>query len=356
MGLVLFMLTIYAVPFGALFALRRARWLAVGGAAAAAVVALIYGFAMTVHGESGLIFFLILYALALGSLSGAAARIVLIALGRNGRRASELVIGALFLVGVPALISASSQLRQREFRKRYAPPTAECRASLHDVILGDAIARLPIDEGIHVGEGRGFKPVTMFDIQEQARVFCERTDRSPFRATNINIEFARRGSAPPHHRPPCDRPRAGAWWPMLCRFAQDPRVHLYSMILFDPARYNSDQMLSFSPMAPGAPAGPFDAKWHSDGPFKRMERDGYIYLRRAAVPGTASAYAGICSRPAHPEDSADGLRCKAGYRLTRQVALMYDFQVAEDDLIAQAQALDARLLPVARSLLVASPR
>lgn len=345
-------LPFYLVPFAAMFLLRRPHWLAAGAAVGSVSLVVLFSLLGRMHGEAALGPFIACWIATFGFVMGGAARLVLIALGQRGqRRGVAATVTLLFLVGAPLLFSGWSTSRQEASKRRYAGPTPACMASLHNVTLGDRLIRIPLDEGIHVGEGRGFKPVAMFAIREQARVFCERAAQSAFRVTNVQIDFAWRGSWPPHERPPCDRPRPGAWWPFLCRFAQDREVKLYGIALFDTARFHSEQMPSFAPAVAGPAAGPIDSRWRADGPFMRADSRYEVYLSRAGLPGVASPYAAICSRPAHSEDAADGLRCEVGYRLTREIGFTYDFKVAEQDLIAEAQALDERLLPVALSFL-----
>ena len=301
----LIFLPFYLLPFAALFLLHRGRWLAGGATLGLLALAVLFGLLSRTSGEGWLGVYIALCVAAFGSVMGRAARFVLIMLGERGeKRGVAAAVMLAFLVGAPLLYATWSRAKQEASRRRYAGPSPACMAGLHVATLGDRRIQLPLDEGSHVGEGRGFKPVAMFAIREQARVFCERTARSALRVTNVQIEFARRGSAPPHHRPPCDRPRAGAWWPLLCRFEQDPAIYLYSMTLFDSRRFDSDRVLPFPLPAAGSAPATAGPRWRADGPFMRRDSDRYFYLSRAASPGLASPFTAICSR-----DYADGLRC-----------------------------------------------
>ncbi|HEY0163740.1 MAG TPA: hypothetical protein VGB39_00020, partial [Sphingomicrobium sp.] len=158
----LLFLPFYTVAFVALFALRRPAWLAGGAVAAVLLIVLLFRLlSQAGGGESALGGYLLIYVVAAGFATGGMARLVVMLLGLRWRdRSMAGPIGLLFFVAVPLSLFAFGQLREAEHRRRYAPPSEECRGRIHQLRLGDRTVRLPLVPGVTVGEGKSFQPRT----------------------------------------------------------------------------------------------------------------------------------------------------------------------------------------------------
>jgi len=68
------------------------------------------------------------------------------------------------------------------------------------------------------------------------------------------------------------------------------------------------------------------------------------------MAGAASPWSARCYRNRGTAGVVDGWRCKAGYLLTPQIALVYDFLTPGDDVVPAALNVDNRVSRIARSL------
>ena len=345
-------LLFYTAAFLGLFLLRRPLWLAAGVAAAGLVLALLYAFAQSISGEAALGPAILFYVISFGFAVGVGARLAVMAAGRwSKRKWLETLIGLAFCVGAPALMIGWSKVQQERTRARYAPPSLECKTRLHDARLGDRIVRLPLVWGIQVAQGPTPAKSISFYAQEKAREFCEATQHGKPRLTLVRIDLPQLESGRETLQPICRIPRAEPWWPALCRHEARSPIDLYSIALFDPARFDSATYLSFSVEPPGADRASQGPRWQRDGPFMRATNGRDIYWRGPARDGAASAYLARCYEDLNARDRPDGLRCKAGYRLSPGVGLVYDFRVDGTDFVPEALRQDERVSAVARSLL-----
>lgn len=348
-----FFLLFYSVPFLALFLLPRLRWLAIGAGFALLLVGALLAVLQRSSGDAGIAAFLTFVVVTLGFVSGGVGRLALIALGPRGKgRKTTLLVAAVAYATLPALIVIRSQVREQQHRRRYAPPTAECRQKLHKVRVADATLYLPLLSGISLSESRTIGRLTTLYPPEKAREFCERAEKETPSFTAVRVDFLELEASPVlRNRPPCDRPRPQAWWPALCRYERGARVEIYSFALFDPARYDSERMLSFTLDSSDerAPLGP-PWKRGADG-FARAESQGAIYLRGSMGPGLRSRWIARC---VHQSSSATGeqvWRCRAGYPMEGRVGLTYDFTAGLDTLAADARRIDGQVFAVATSLM-----
>ena len=343
----------YTFAFAALFALRRPPILAAGVAAAAVVIAILWRIANSIGGEAALGPALLMFVVALGFAAGSLARIALLPMARVTRRASlEKVVGLSFYIGAPALLIGWSWLQQERTRARYAPPSFECKTQLHEARLGDRVVRLPLVWGIQVSDGPDPRKFTSFYAQEQARAFCDATARGKPRLTLVRIDLPQLETAPETRQPICKAPRTEAWWATFCRYRRPQHTDLYSIVLVNPARFQTQKYLDFAFEPAGSSTSEYDSRWHRDGPFTRTGSGHDIYWRGPPRPGAASPYVARCYEDRGDHDRPDGLRCKAGYRLSAGIALLYDFRVDGTDFVPEALRQDERVSAIARSLLV----
>lgn len=350
--LTLMLAVLYGVTFAAMFALHTWRRLAAGAALAAAAVAIHFALGSSASGDAGVAVFVFGIVAAIGFASGAAARIAALALHRRFEsRAAAAAVGLLFLLGVPLGIHLWGRTEQRESQRRYAPPSLACKMRLHEARLGDRTVRLPLVWGVTLYTGPSPSGSINFYIQEQAREFCESTAQGRPRLTVVRIDLPQLESAAESRQPVCRAPRDEAWWPALCRHRPPQPVDLYSIALFDPARFDSERFLSFAPEPAGADRLVYDSRWRKDGPFMRAAAGHETYWRGPPRPGAASPYLARCYEDRNSQGVPNGLRCRAGYRLSPGVALVYDFHVHGSEFVAEALRQDERVLAIARSLL-----
>lgn len=344
----------YTAGFAALFALRRPLMLGVGTAAAAVVIAILLSIANSMHGEAALGPLLLMLVIAFGCGTGLVARLAVFAVARRSSRplgTLERMIGAAFYIGAPALVIGWSQLQQRWAQARYAPPSLECKTRLHEARLGDRLLRLPLVWGIQVSDGPDPRNFTSFYAQEKAREFCEATEHGKPRLTLVRIDLPQLETAPETRQPICRQPRPEPWWAPLCRHHATQTPDLYSIVLVDPARFDSETYLSFTfePASRGEPK--YDSRWRKDGPFMHAGSGYDMYWRGPPRPGAVSPYVAHCYQDRRNPDRPEGLRCKAGYRLSPGVGLLYDFRIDGDEFPAEALRQDERVSAIARSLL-----
>ena len=354
MELFLFFAPFYALAFLALFAVRQPAWLTGGAVAASVLIVILYRLLQQGGGgESALGGYVAIIITALGFAVGATARIaVILARARWPDKVPAAPVGLLFFFGVPLAIIGWSQLREAQHRRRYAPPSLECMARLHELRLGDLKLRVPLVPGVTVGEGTGHSPRVSTAIPEQERVFCERTANSKIRVTNIAIDVSQLGANP--HLPPrpiCRRPLAEAWWPLWCRTGRPPRVDLYGIYLVDPERYDLRAFPDYRVNRHLGEAAPLDRRWERVGPLARLDGGWEIFWRGPRMPAAASAWSARCYRNKDVSQQPDGWRCKAGYMLTPRVALIYSFLTPDDDFVSAALGTEDRVSQIARSLI-----
>src|SRR4051812_42816825 len=288
-------LLVYTVAFFGLFLLRRPLWLAGGIAVAAGVIALPYAFARSITGEAGLGPALLLYVISFGFGVGLAARLVVLAAARWSKRKSlEKLVGLAFYIGAPALLIGWSKVHQERTRARYAPPSPDCKIRLHDARLGDRIVRLPLVWGIQVAQGPTPAKSISFYAREKGREFCEATERGQPRLTLVRIDMPQLESGRETLQPICRIQRREPWWPALCRHQARSPIDLYSIALFDPARFDSETYLSFTVEPPGRDRASGDPLWQRDGPFMRATIGRDLYWRRPPREGAASSYLARC--------------------------------------------------------------
>lgn len=351
----LFLLVFYGVPFVALFLLRRSRWLAIGVGIAIAMTASLWIAVQNSSGDAGMGAFFVFAAALVGFLSGLGARLVLFAIARarDEKAPPEKLVGLLFFFGVPLVIFIASNVQQERSRRRYAPPSDECRTRLHEVKLADSRLYLPLLSEIQPSEGRSIEKTTNLYAQEKAREFCERTEREVPQLTAVRISFSPYEANPyVRYRAPCDRPRPQAWWPALCRFKPGKRMEIHSIGLFHIGKYDSRTMLSFeldSGEGSGIPAG---RGWtsHPDG-FARAQSDGTTFLRSATRTGAASPWVGRCVQQKSTISDEIVWRCWAGYRLSSTVGLSYNYEAGLDAFAADTRRIDGQVFAIATSLM-----
>ena len=212
--------------------------------------------------------------------------------------------------------------------------------------------RLPLIAGITLQQVGRSKRQVNFYIQERAREFCESTESGKPRLAMVRSDFPQLETRPElRPRPMCNTPREEAWWPALCRHEAPEQMDLYSLALFDPARFDAATYLSFEVDAAGPDRVGYGERWAKDGPFMRATAGHETYWRGPARPGAASPFVARCYESTDREDKPNGLRCKAGYRLSPGVGLVYDFQVPDDRFAVAARRQDERVAAIARSLI-----
>ena len=351
MDLTVVLLLIYAITFGAMFVLREPAWLAGGGLLACLVVAGHFALGRNATGDAGIGVFIFGMAIAIGFASGASARLTLLMLGWGESRPRTAAVGLLFLLGVPLGLQLWGFAQQKAAQRKYAPPSMACKLRLHQMRMGDSMLRVPMIWGMWAETESGLSRRMHFYQQEQAREFCEMAERGDGRLTMLSIDFPQLFDMPNPLLPICEAQRPEAWWRELCRFKRPERFDLYSIALVDPKRVDMQQRLSIAPLAAGAGEPPDDGRWTKEGPFMRTDSDYGMAFRGPVRPGAASPYLAYCQETRNDPGRPDGLRCKATYRLTPGVALYYDFRIDGDQFAATAQRHDARVFPIARSLL-----
>lgn len=351
----LFLLAFYGVLFAALFLLRTARWFGVGILLSLLIMAGLHAALHNASGDAGIAAFLVLAAVGVGFLSGGGARLVLFAMARarDEKAPPDKLVGLLFFLGVPLLIFIASNVHQERSRRRYAPPSDECRTRLHEVKLADSRLYLPLLSEIQPSEGRSIEKTTNLYAQEKAREFCERTEREVPQLTAVRISFSPYEANPyVRYRAPCDRPRPQAWWPALCRFKPGKRMEIHSIGLFHIGKYDSRTMLSFeldSGEGSGIPAGRNWTK-HPDG-FARSQIDGTTFLRSATRAGATSPWVGRCVQQKSTISDEIVWRCWAGYRLSSKVGLSYNYEAGLDTFAADTRRIDGQVFAIATSLM-----
>ena len=355
MELFFFFLPFYAVAFITLFALRKATWLAGGIVAAVVVIVILYRLLdQGGGGESALGGYLAILVMIVGFAAGGTARLAIILLRlRWPEKALGRPVGLLFFFGVPLLIVGWSQMREAQHRRRYAPPSDECRARLHQVQLGDRQLRLPLVPGVTMGEGERYSPRVSTAIAEDERRFCERSAGKTLRVTNVAISLPNIGAPVElQRRPVCDRPRTEAWWPVFCRPERPERPEIYGIYLVDADRYDMRAFPDYRVNRRLGDAAELDPRWERVGPFARLDGDWEIFWRGPRMPGAASPWSARCYQNQGPARQPDGWRCKAGYMLTPRVALIYDFLTPDQDFVPAALSIEDRVSKIARSLIV----
>ena len=350
MDLTLVLLLLYAVAFGAMFMLREPAWLAGGGLLAALAVAGHFALGSDATGDAGIGVFIFGAVAAIGFASGAAARLTLIALRRGESRRRTAAVGLRFLCGVPLAFRLWGFLEQRETQRRYAPPSMACKTHLHEARMGDRTLRLPMLWGMTAHTARDLSGQISFYQQEQAREFCEAAEEGRARLTMVRIDFPQLHVEPHPNQPLCLSPRPEAWWRELCRYQRPAQFDLYSIALVDLKRFATARFLSITPLPPGPDERSYGAQWAREGPFMRTGSGYDIYYRGPPRPGAASPYLAHCYEDRNDQVRPDGLRCKAAYRLSREVGLVYDFRIDGEEFAAEALRQDERVFAIARSL------
>jgi hypothetical protein len=82
----------------------------------------------------------------------------------------------------------------------------------------------------------------------------------------------------------------------------------------------------------------------------------HIYYRGPARFGAASPYLAHCQEARNDPGRPDGRRCRATYRLSPGVAVVYDFRIDGERFAAEAQRHDERVFAIARSLIAEDRR
>jgi hypothetical protein len=351
MDLTVLLLLIYAVAFGALFILREPAWLAGGGLLAVLVVVGHFALGRNATGDAGIGVFVFGMAIAIGFASGAGARLTLMTLGWGESRQRSTAVGLLFFLGVPLALHLWGYAQQRASQRKYAPPSMACKMRLHEVRLGDRVARVPMIWGMWAETERGLAERMHFYQREEAREFCELAERGDGRLTMLAIDVPQLFDMPNPLLPICQSPRPEAWWKELCRFKRPEQFDLYNISLVDPQRVAMQQRLSITPLAAGSGEPAYDGRWTKDGPFRRTGSGYDIVFRGPVRPGAASPYLAHCQATRNDPGRPDGLLCKATYRLSPGVALYYNFRIDGDQFAAEALRHDERVFPIARSLI-----
>ena len=352
MSLTVVLALLYAVTFAAMFVLREPKWLGAGILVAGGLVAGHFFIGRNAGGDAGIGVFIFGAVAAFGFASGAAARGTLIALRRRhlSKRAT-ITVFLLFFVGLPLAVNLWGAAQQRASQRRYAPASLECKMRLHEARLGDRIVRLPLVWGTQVYQGPTPAKAISFYAQEKAREFCERTERGKPRLTMVRIDLPQLETGRETLQPICKTPRSEAWWPALCRHQAPKHTDVYSVVLVDPARFDTETYLSFG-FAPAERAEmQYDSRWRKDGPLMRTGSGYEMYWRGPPRPGAVSPYVARCYEDLNDRERPDGLRCKAGYRLSPGVGLVYDFRVDGSEFVPEALRQDERVSAIARSLL-----
>ena len=351
MDLELVLLLLYAVAFGALFMLREPAWLAGGGLLAFLAVIGHFALGRNATGDAGMGVFIFGVVAAVGFASGAAARATLLALRWGDSRRHTAAVGLLFLCGVPLTLQLWGYVQQREAQRRYAPPSMACKSRLHQARMGDRTLRLPMLWGMTAHTERDLSGQISFYQQEQAREFCEAAERGEARLTMVRIDFPQLHEQPNPLQPVCMTRRAEAWWEPLCRYQRPEQFDLYSIALVDTKRFATERFLSISPPAAGPGTQAFGTGWSRDGPFMRIGSGYRVYFRAPRRPGAASPYLAHCYEDRNDAVRPDGLRCKAAYRLSPEVGVVYDFRIDGEEFAAEALRQDKRVFAIANSLI-----
>jgi hypothetical protein len=341
-------LAAYCLGFASLAFLPRWRWLVLAGLAAFFLCSWAFYDLSGADGPGAAIAVFVAAALALGFVAGFAARAVILAAGWSGRmipQASAL-LSTLVLVPLPTFGWASWHNAVQ--RARWAPPSAECTSSLHVATLGNMRLALPLAPVISVGQGAEYAPAYRFDVNEQARRFCQKSSGSPPALTNLTLRLEAGPSGPLNLRTSwfCARRQDYGWWDDVCRGKPGDPASEYpvKMTLYRIDRYNAARMHAFSADELGKP--PADKGEFADigGGVVRYSDEHDSYYKRADVPGyLARCFQAKSRRP--PE-----LYCDAGYRLTPELGLIYEFRTAPDDFAERSRQVDEKAREIVESL------
>jgi hypothetical protein len=291
--------------------------------------------------------------ITLGFVAGAAARFLLLVMPpwRQNLRAN-IVVGVVSLIGFPAAHYGWQQHQDAAAEKRREPASLACRSTMFDATMGGAKLRIPLVPGISVGTGAEYFPSYPFNIPEYARKFCAIASGQAPVLTNLSMEFDRGVATESSQRqkPICDRARSEAWWPWLCRADRTKRPLIEQLHLFDPERYQAGKMHAFD-----ADRGAYfakyvpNARWVRDRGFERLDSGSQTDYRADGWPAAASTYYANCSTTSGEEQY-----CRAGYRLTPSLGIIYAFRSTTESFQEDAIAADRAAQILARSFIVPS--
>lgn len=349
MAMLLPFAVLYAVSFTLLFACVNARAYAVGVILAVIASWWMLSDVARADGPAAMFALMGVAQIVLGFLSGGLARGLLLARGRKGSSLrANLVVGSIFLIGMPALLFGWNQWRAAAQKRKWEPPSLACRSRHHDVELGRSVLKLPLLKSIRVGAGRQFDPQWSFEIPSSAREFCDWTDRTRPTITNLTIDFARTSPNDPAFRSaPCDKPQKPAWWPALCRPRGYPSWPVQDIKLFDPQRYDHSRMLATELDTEGylARYAP-QLTWVRKGRYEVLD-GGTLYYRTGK---DATFYHAQCHGIGRQGDRGEEMRCRVAYLLSPRLALSYNFRTTRSAFEADAERIDRDVRAIVASL------
>lgn len=338
----------YGLGFACLAFLPRWHWLALGTLAASSFCLWLFRDLSQADGPGEVIAVFVAAALALGFASGFIARTIILGARWSGRIIPRAVTLLATLILIPPLAYGFSSWRTSVQKARWTPPKAECTSSLHAATLGTMRLALPLAPIIAVGEGEEYAPTYQFDINEQARRFCRESAPLPPALTNVNLRLEPDPSNALHLRSSwfCTQRQDYSWWSEVCRRQRGapPSEYPVKMSLCWIDHYNAARMHAFSAdqlKKPPARDGNFVDI--GDG-ISRFNDAHNSYFTRADLPGYLARCYGTRS------ESRPELYCSAGYRLTPEIGLIYDFRADADDFAGRSRTADARAREVVESL------
>jgi hypothetical protein len=220
MGFYILLVLFYAVPYLLLAFLPGPRVLAIALVAGLGLCSWALFDLRQEDGIAGVASMPFAVAAGFGFVAGAIGRgLVLLGRGRGMNVGHGLWIHAALFVLVPALSVVAVEAMLRADEARRAEPAAACAASLHEARLGSVTLALPIARAILVGAGPEYAPSWLFEINEQAREFCEDARTATPQLTNVQVDLdattsIRSTSAPSAF---CRSEQAYSWWASSCR-------------------------------------------------------------------------------------------------------------------------------------------
>ncbi|HEX6740743.1 MAG TPA: hypothetical protein VF079_02965 [Sphingomicrobium sp.] len=341
----------YLIPFLLLFAMVRWYLFVPAALIALGLTAWLWRDVEHADGPGAMFAIIIVVVIAAGFLAGGLARGVLFLAGRRWKGpVPNAITGLVFLVGVPLSYGVWTKAKLSALKARNEPPSLACRSRLFDATMAGARLRIPLIPGIDVGEGAEFEPHYSFALPEYARRFCAHASDAIPQLTNLSLQVSRGVALDPQRRqkPMCDQERPEAWWPWLCRADRTKPPLIEQLHLFEADRYKASKMLAWDAdrdayFAKYVP----NAHWVRSGRFQRLDSGLQTDFRAADWPGAATPYHANCFA------SGGDQYCRAGYRLTARLGIVYDFRTSTEAFERDARRADADARKLADSFLLA---
>jgi hypothetical protein len=291
-------------------------------------------------------------AAACGLAAGAIANGIVLFGRSNGLKPFyAVIIHSVAFFAIPAIVSLTTWRESEGRTARMAEPAAECAEQLHAAKLGEVELALPIARAIHVGEGFEYDPSWAFDLNEQARKFCEHARGRPPQLTNLQINLDTRTAVQSNQLYPsafCRTEQPYSWWTSLCR-RENVKVSKEfpgETVVYVIGKYNASRMHAWAV---------------EDRAAERAQMEG---LPRTRLEGGAVAYAGefhsyytldarpdFLARCQQTSGEPDGqLACTGGLPIGQGLGLIMEFRADKPTFAADTEHAIARALEIFDSL------